>query len=89
MSRIGIIGDNSLEYIDTLIDIWNDGDCAVLFDKNIPHAKAVEMIREAGVQKCFVDDRIFKRWNLSNEEKGYIVPYKLHTSHSALLTENI
>lgn len=89
MSRIGIIGDNSLEYIETLIDIWNDGDCAVLFDKNIPHAKAVEMIREAGVQKCFVDDRIFKRWDLSNEEKGYIVPYHPNTSHSTLLTENI
>ena len=32
MSRVGLIGENSIEYINALLDIWNNGDCAVLID---------------------------------------------------------
>ena len=38
MSRVALIGENSIEYIDKLIDIWNNGDCAVLMLKCIPVA---------------------------------------------------
>lgn len=30
MARIGLIGENSIEYVNHLLDIWNNGDCAVL-----------------------------------------------------------
>lgn len=30
MSRVALIGENSVEYVDKLLDIWNNGDCAVL-----------------------------------------------------------
>ena len=37
-----MIGENSIGYINTLIDIWNNGDCAVLLDWRIPFATAEE-----------------------------------------------
>lgn len=61
MSRIGLIGDNSIEYIEILIDIWNNGDCAVLIDWRIPHNIALKMISEASVCKCFIDKRLVER----------------------------
>ena len=56
MSRVALIGENSIEYIDKLIDIWNNGDCAVLIDWRIPFFSAVEMMKEAGVRKCIVQN---------------------------------
>ena len=32
MARVAFIGDNSIEYISSLLDIWNNGDCAVLIE---------------------------------------------------------
>jgi long-chain acyl-CoA synthetase len=55
MGRVGLIGENSTEYISKLIDIWNNGDCAVLIDWRIPCEKAIEMMKEAGVQNCYLE----------------------------------
>ena len=42
-----LIGQNSIEYIDTLIGIWNKEDGAVLMDWQIPSETAFYMMREA------------------------------------------
>lgn len=57
MGRVGLIGENSNEYIDKLLDIWNHGDCAVLIDWRIPYQTAIEMMREANVSVCYTEDR--------------------------------
>ena len=49
MNRIALIGENSVEYISNLLDIWNNGDSAVLIDWRIPISSAIEMMNEAGV----------------------------------------
>ncbi len=54
MARIGLIGENSIEYVNHLLDIWNNGDCAVLIDWRIPIATALEMMQEAGVRVCYI-----------------------------------
>ena len=36
MGRVALVGDNTVEYISLLIDIWNNGDCAVLLDWRMP-----------------------------------------------------
>lgn len=56
MSRRGLIGENSIEYIDKLLDIWNKGDCAVLIDWRIPYQTAIEMMKEADVSVCYLED---------------------------------
>ncbi len=44
MSRVALIGENSVEYIEKLLDIWNDNDCAVLIDCQIPVLTAIYMM---------------------------------------------
>ena len=67
MERVGLIGDNSIEYISILVDIWNNGDCAVLIDWRIPYITAVEMMKEANVVKCYIEKKLFdKIHNINN-----------------------
>ena len=53
--RIGLIGDNSLEFIKILLQIWRDGNCAVIIDWRMPMNKTVELLIEAGVEYCYID----------------------------------
>ena len=55
--RVGLIGENSIEYIDKLLDIWNHGDCAVLIDWRIPYQAAIEMMRDANVSVCYAEQK--------------------------------
>jgi long-chain acyl-CoA synthetase len=64
MSRVALIGENSIEYISNLLDIWNHGDCAVLLDWRIPFETAYQMMLEAGVQKCCIESRLLKNISL-------------------------
>ena len=57
MGRVGLIGENSIEYIDKLLDIWNHGDCAVLIDWRIPYQTAIEMMRDANVSVCYAEQK--------------------------------
>ena len=61
MARVGLIGENSIEYINKLIDIWNNGNCAVLTDWRIPFQTTYEMMKEASVGTSFSNSgkRIF------------------------------
>lgn len=56
--RIALIGENSIEFINILLNIWNDGDCAVLIDWRIPSFSATKMMFEAGVTQCYIDKTI-------------------------------
>ena len=55
--RVALICENSVEYVDKLLDIWNNGDCAVLLDWRIPFETTYRMMLEAGVQACFIESR--------------------------------
>lgn len=66
MSRVALIGRNSLEYISLLIEIWNSGNCAVLIDCQTPYNAAAEMMREAGVKKCYLQTSLWDA-NVVNE----------------------
>ncbi len=57
MSRVALIGENSIEYIDALLDTWNNGDCAVLLDWRIPFQTATQMMQEADVHKCYIEKK--------------------------------
>ena len=57
MGRIALIGENSIEYISLLLDIWNHGDCAVLLDWRIPFPTALKMMREADIHICYIENK--------------------------------
>lgn len=61
LSRIVLIGENSIAYINTLLDIWNNGDCAVLIDWRIPLITATEMMKEAGVSECYIQKNLLEK----------------------------
>lgn len=61
MSRVGIIGYNSIDYIKKVIEIWENGDAVVLIDPMIPIDKQYEIIKTACVNYCFIDDRIYEK----------------------------
>ena len=55
MGRIAIIAENSVEYVEKILSIWECGNCAVLIDWRIPIQRAIEMMNEAEVTLCYVD----------------------------------
>lgn len=78
MSRVALIGENSIGYIETLLTIWNEGDCAVMLDWRIPFTTILEMMSEAGVEKCYIEFDLFSKFCKSEYVSNHIefIPYK-------------
>ena len=57
MSRVTLIGDNSIEYIGILLDIWPSGGCAVLIDWRIPLQTSIEMMSEADFSAYYITSK--------------------------------
>ena len=54
MARIGLIGVNSIRFVEELIDIWNNGDCAVLIDPRTPLSALFRILEETDIKTCIV-----------------------------------
>ena len=89
MGRIALIGENSVEYVNALIDIWNNGDCAVLIDFRIPFMTAVQMMYEAGVKTCYAEKKIYDKWIDSFPETIVFNYYDKTSASVGLLPEFI
>ncbi len=89
MCRIGLIGSNSIEYISILVDIWLNEDCAVLLDRNISRIKAIEILREANVNRCFVEDSIIEKWDNNTKSDINFEAYNVKSHTDTLLPDNI
>jgi long-chain acyl-CoA synthetase len=84
MDRIALIGENSIEYVDKLLDIWNKGNCAVLIDWRIPPMVASEMMIEAGVQACFIERLVYDKGGAVWSSEIRFVTFE-RTGNSAVL----
>lgn len=89
MSRIALIGKNSLGYVDKLISIWNSQNCAVLIDWRIPIETAVQLMREASVSKCLLCNSQYELIckNLPNDI--IFVPFDDECQNEAFLPKEI
>ena len=85
MSRVALIGENSIGYVDTLVDIWNNGDCAVLLDWRIPSSTAIEMMIEADVHTCFIEKGLFNKIENQIPDSIDFVTYEKQNSSAELL----
>lgn len=83
--RVALIGENSIGYVNALIDIWNKGDCAVLIDWRIPFSTAIEMMNEADVHTCFIEKGLINK--IINEIPDSIdfITYEKQNSSTELL----
>ena len=86
MSRVALIGKNSVEFIRNLLNIWNSGNCAVLIDWRIPFETAFRMMREAEVATCYVEKNIYEVNNGSGIE---FIVYERKSDHAELLPSGI
>lgn len=66
--RILLVGENSAEYVQKLVSIWNSHNCAVLVDYRIPIVTAIKMARDCGVRKIIVDARLTDQWCAAMDE---------------------
>ena len=89
MSRIALIGQNSVEYVDMLVNIWNNGDCAVLIDCQIPSQTAVLMMYEAKVKKCYVEQKYYEKMSKIIDESITLIPYIRSSPTAQLLPSEI
>ncbi len=85
MSRIALIGENSIEYVSALLDIWNSGDCAVLIDWRIPFETAYNMMQEAEVESCYIESQLLKNVSVQEYSKVTFTPFEIVTRGSAVL----
>lgn len=88
MSRIALIGENSIEYISNLIDIWNDGHCALLIDWRIPFEKSLEMMNDAGAKKCVIEKKFFCDENIYTNDIEFVT-YERETSGTCYLSDEV
>lgn len=87
MSRIAIIGDNSIAYIDILLDIWNRGDSAILVDRHIPMKVLKELLFEAHAKECYVDEYLINELG-DNLDIG-IIPIKAVSNSATIVPTKI
>ena len=88
MSRVALIGENSTGYVNTLIDIWNNGDCAVLLDWRIPFPTLIQMMSEADVHVCFMEKSLFDKIEYPVDSVDFI-SYDKENSSAELLSKTI
>lgn len=89
MKRIALIGENSVEYIDVLVDIWNSDNCAVLVDCQIPPQVAVEMMHEAQVAKCYIEKKYYEKLYKVIDETIELIPYEKKNASARFLPAEI
>ena len=80
MSRVGLIGSNSVEFIDKLLSIWNNNDSAVLIDYDTSAKAAADMLSEVGADFCYVEDTIKDKYGVMSSFltlTGYSVHNKM------------
>lgn len=85
MGRVALIGENSIGYVNALVDIWNNGDCAVLLDWRIPCPTAIEMMIEADVHTCFIEKSLFNKIENQIPDSIDFVTYEKQNSSAELL----
>lgn len=54
MKYVGIIAENSFEYVESLLSIWNDDNVAVLIDWRLPIEQIQNSLIKANVSKCYI-----------------------------------
>lgn len=59
MARVALVGENSIEFVSMLINIWNQGDCAVIIDWRIPDSIREALLKEANVKQCYIEEKYY------------------------------
>ena len=91
MSRIGIIGYNSINLIKKVTEIWNAGNSVVLIDPLMPVPMQFEIMRMTKTELCFIDDSIYqkKQYYKSNDNEISFQSYIGTTGFTEVCIESL
>lgn len=89
MSRVALIGDNSVEYVKALLEIWKNGHSAVLPDWRIPPLSAIELMREADVRLCYIEESLLPNFNLPAARGISFQAFSNRTTSATLLPKEL
>lgn len=85
--RIGIIGDNSIEFVKQVMEIWENNDCVVIVDWRIPLERSLKMLEDANVSVCYIQDNLHQK--SVSSEKIEIIPYRVKDLYHKSLPDEI
>ena len=85
-NRVGLIGYNSIEFVSLLLYIWNNGDCAVIIDPNMPPDTMHNLLEEANVKKCYIQKGIN---TLVNDINYTIIEYEAPKKLTVILPNSV
>lgn len=89
MSRIALIGDNSIEYVSKLVEIWSEGHSIVLIDWRIPLETSIQMMKEAGVNSCIIESQYLKKAGKEYLDAFSFVTYEQTNTKAQLLPNSV
>ena len=89
VARIALIGENSIEYVDKLLSIWNSGNCAVLLDWRIPFETAYRMMLEAHVETCYIESSLLLNETVETYSDISFITFRIADRKPHLLLDNI
>lgn len=88
MSFVGLVGENSIEYIELLLKIWKEGDCAVLIDYRAPILSIINMLKKYNAKKCYIDKKLIIENDTENLDITFI-KYNSYCNDMLLVPEYI
>ncbi|MGI6664615.1 MAG: class I adenylate-forming enzyme family protein [Christensenellaceae bacterium] len=87
-NRVGLIGENSIQFIEKMIEVWNGGGCVVLLDWRMPTASRNQRLQEAGVTKCYIEKRFYQEAN-DVEKKIEFIPFENNIVDTAIMPQSV
>lgn len=85
--RIGLIGQNSIEYIDIILNLWNENISVVLIDYQVPEFEVQEIFLESKIMECYIEKSLESKF--SNLKKFVNIIFFDGTSKNIFLNEYI
>ena len=74
--RIAIIGENSVEFIQIVLSIWNSSNTVVLIDWRMPFLEAKKLMYQSQVTTCYIQEGIYKEISLVDNDIQFLM-YKV------------
>lgn len=62
MKIVGIISENSVEYIETILNNWSLNITVALIDWRIPEGQIISILDEIGIKKIYVDELLMEKY---------------------------
>ena len=72
MTRFGLIGENTIELIELILNIWKNGNCVVLIDKKMPPKAIINLLKDSKVSTCYIDKDLIGKFPYENEDIKFI-----------------